>query len=126
MSDPPLPLRTLLQQRAHRTVWVALGAGGGAVMREVAERAAKCLERWRQLAGERLLNRSGLLPEIIARVAVPEPAADPADARVDRQNGVIGGKEEHPMGTSLAKLGKRLERAARGGERAADDRGQAR
>ena len=96
------------------------------MVREVAERAAKCVDRSRQLAGEGLLNRSGLLPEIIARVAVTEPPADPADARVDRQNGMIGGKEEHPMGTTLAKLGQRLERAARGGERAADDGGQAR
>ena len=59
-------------------------------------------------------------------VAVAEPQADPADARIDRQNRVVGRKQQHPVGAGLAELRKRLQRPTRGGERTADDRRQIR
>ena len=83
-------------------------------MRQIEERAAirrplKPAAR----ATSACLDRSRLLLEIAGRLAVAEPAADPADARVDRQDRVVGGKQQHPMRARLAELRKRLERAPR-------------
>ena len=73
---------------------IGLRAGGGAVMRQILERPAERVDRVGQLAGQPALHGPRRLPEVVAGLAVSEPQADPADARIDRKNRVIGREEE--------------------------------
>ena len=124
--EPRLPFRAVLQQRTDDAVRVALRARGAAVVREIEERAAERVDRRRQLARQRILDRPRLLAELRVRFAVAEAARHPADARVRRQHRMIGGEQQHPVRPGLAELRQRLQRPPRGQQRAADDRRQLR
>ena len=90
-------------------------------MRQILERPPERVDGGRQLAGQPGLHGPRRLPKVIARLAVPEPQADPVDTGVDRQNRMIGCKEEHPMRAGVSQLRKRLQRPARSRQRPFDE-----
>ena len=84
------------------TVRIAFCARDRAMVREIQKRPLERVDVPRQLAADRVLNGSRGFAEIAARHAIAEAASDTADPGVDRQHGVIGGKEEHPMRSAFS------------------------
>ena len=81
-------------------------------MREVQERAAKCLSVLLQLSGHRLSDRTRGLREIGLLLAITEPSGDATDGGVNRQHGMVGREEQHPVSAALTHLRQTFERSA--------------